>query len=354
MSDEAEAPVMGIGEGEATSQDGSGPRAKVPAASGERARRLNERLLMIGVGAYAALVVFLMIDQGVSITPDVLAVAFALVAVFLGRGLLFLRDWIPFVVIFLAYELMRGVADNAGFPVHIDDVIAIERTIAFGHLPTEVLQNIFDPSRGVNGFTIMATIVYMLHFVLPIVTGFVLWLWRRPLYYSYVAAFIVLSMAGFVTFLLLPVAPPWWAAETGHLNNQYGGHLISYLKPDAFGALADALGFNGRELYTYTFYGVNPNGVAAFPSLHAGYPFLSFLVLRRAFGRWGWLAFGYFLLASFSIILTGDHYLLDVLGGVVYASLAYLVVARPPRWFRAVVSRLSRGSEEGPLPSAQS
>jgi membrane-associated phospholipid phosphatase len=328
--------------------DGSVPK-EAGATDREAGRRLNERLLMLGVGAYALLVVFLMIDQGVSITPDVLAVAFALVAFFLGRGLLFLRDWIPFVIIFLAYELMRGVADNAGFPVHIADVIAVERTIALGHLPTEVLQNIFDPSRGVNGFTILATIVYMLHFVLPIVTGFVLWLWRRRLYYSYVAAFILLSMAGFVTFLLLPVAPPWWAAETGHLAGPDGRPVISYLKPDAFAALANALGFNGRELYTYAFYQVNPNGVAAFPSLHAGYPFLSFLVLRHAFGRWGWLAFGYFLLASFSIILTGDHYLVDVLGGVVFAWAAYLVVAHPPRWFRRAVGWLSRGAESGPL-----
>jgi hypothetical protein len=307
----------------------------------EAGRRRNERLLIIGVGAYALVVVVLMITEGVTITPDVLAVAFALVALLLGRGVLFLRDWIPFVALFLAYELMRGVADNAGFPVHVADVLAIERFVAFGHLPTQLFQDLFDPDRGVNAWTILATIVYMLHFVLPIATGFVLWLWRRPTYYGYVAAFIVLSMAGFITFLLLPVAPPWDAAQQGLINGPDGRPAIAYLKPDAFTALANALGFNGREIYTYTFYDVNPNGVAAFPSLHAGYPFLSFLVLRRAFGRIGWLAFAYTVLACFSIILTADHYLVDVLGGIAYASAAYLLVARPPSWLRALTRRLS-------------
>jgi len=320
----------------------AGTVPEAPEKSQATARRGNERLLFLAVGAYAALIVFLMIDRGVSITPDVLAVAFLLVAIYVGRPLLFLRDWIPFIVLFLAYELMRGIADNAGFPVHMADVVAIERTIAFGHLPSQIIQDIFDPTHGVNGWTILATIVYMLHFVLPLVTALLLWLWRRPIFYRYVTAFIVLSMAGFVTFVLLPVAPPWMAAQDGVLNGPDGRPVISYLKPEAFTALANALGFNGTWLTSYTFYQVNPNGVAAFPSLHAGYPFLSFLVLRHAFGKVGWLAFGYFCLAAFSIILTGDHYLVDVIGGVVFASGAYLLVAHPPRWLRAASARLAQ------------
>ena len=310
-----------------------------PAAEKHHAGRRNERLLVIGVGLYAALVVFLMVDQGVSLTPDVLAVAFALLAVFLGRGLLFLRDWLPFVVILLAYELMRGVADNAGLPVH--SAVSAERILALGALPTQVLQDIFDPARVVNAWTILATVVYMLHFVLPIGTAFLLWLWRRRVFYTYVAAFIVLSFAGFITFMLIPVAPPWHAALGGELNGPNGQPVIAYLKTDAFTAIANFLGFNGRELFTYTFYGVNPNPVAAFPSLHAGYPFLSFLVLRHAYGRIGWVAFGYFLLVSFSVILLADHYLVDVLGGVIYAALAYRLVIRPPQWLGSLARKLA-------------
>ena len=44
---------------------------------------------------------------------------------------------------------------------------------------------------------------------------------------------------------------------------------------------------SGHYVFSYTIYSINPNQVAAFPSLHAGYPFLAFLFTRRAFGRAG-------------------------------------------------------------------
>jgi PAP2 superfamily len=286
-------------------------------------RQRNERWLVVAVVGYAALVVGIMIAGGLSITPDVLFVAFALAAVLLGRGRVFLRDWLPFIAIFLAYELMRGIADDAGFPVHVEDVIAAERLISFGHLPTQLLQEWLAPGSGVSAAALAATVLYMLHFALPVVTGFFLWLWRRPQYYDFVGAFIVLSFAGFITFLLMPVAPPWYAANLGALNGPDGEPVVRYLKPDAFAVLADAMGFDGRWLTSYVFYGINPNGVAAFPSLHAGYPFLTFLVLRRAFGPIGYLGLLYALAVWLAIVFTGDHYLIDALAGAAYATAAF-------------------------------
>jgi hypothetical protein len=73
-----------------------------------------------------------MIARGISVTPDVIVVGFGLAALILGRGKLFLRDWIPFVALFFAYELMRGYADKFGLPIHVTDVISIERIIGLG------------------------------------------------------------------------------------------------------------------------------------------------------------------------------------------------------------------------------
>jgi hypothetical protein len=292
-------------------------------------RLRNERWLLVAVLGYAVLVVALMVGGGLEIHPDVLAVAFLLVAVLLGRTRVFLRDWVPFVAIFLAYELMRGIADDAGFPVHVADVLAAERLLFGGNLPTQLLQDWLAPASGVGAAAVVATILYMLHFALPVVTGFVLWLWRRPQYYEYVAAFILLSFAGFVTYLLLPVAPPWYAANAGLLDGANGEPVIRYLKPDAFGVIAQALGYpDGDQLTSYVFYGINPNGVAAFPSLHAGYPFLAFLVLRKAFGPIGWLALAYAGAVWWAIVFTGDHYVIDVLGGIAYASAAYFATPK--------------------------
>ena len=303
-------------------------------------RGRTERWLLIAVGGYSALVVVLMFAGGLRITPDILVVALGLVAVLIGRTRLFLRDWLPFVVIFLAYELMRGIADDAGFPVHITDVRDLELGLFGGTLPTAWLQGLLAPAEGVGVAAIVATVLYMLHFAMPVVTGFLLWVWRRPLYHEYLAAFVLLSFAGFVTFLLLPVAPPWLAASRGYLNGPDGEPIIRYLKPDAFAAIAGFLGYpDGRELSSYVFYGVNPNGVAAFPSLHAGYPFLAFLVLRKAFGAWGWLALAYAAAVWWAIVFTGDHYVVDVLAGIGYATIAYLAAPRLSGWIAWLLRR---------------
>ena len=294
----------------------------------------NERLLIAALLAYAAIVVVLMFQRGLAITPDVLAVAFGLSAVMLGRGRLFLRDWIPFVALLLAYELMRGVADDSGLEVHVEGMVLADRLISFGVIPTQVLQEALRTVPGPDPIALGATVVYMLHFALPLVTGYVLWMWRRPQYYDFVASLILLSMAGFVTYLFVPAAPPWYAADAGALAGPDGTPLIAYLKPPAFEQLAELVGFDGHFAYSFAFGGVNPNQVAAFPSLHVAYPFLAFLVLRRAFGRIGWLALGYTLLVAFSVIYTADHWIIDVIAGMAYAYVAYYVVVDLPSPWR--------------------
>jgi hypothetical protein len=323
-------------------------QASVP----ETLRRRNDRLLVAGILGYAALVVVLMVVGGLAITPDVLAVAFGLAAVLLGRGRLFLRDWLPFVALLLAYELMRGIADDAGLPLHTTDLAAADRFIALGALPTQVLQDALRPASGLDPIAIVATVVYMLHFVLPLATGFVLWLWRRAQFYDFVAALIVLSLAGFASYLLMPAAPPWYVASHGMLNGPDGHALIAYLKPGAFETLATALGFDGRYAYSIAFGSVNPNLVAAFPSLHVAYPFLTFLVLRRAFGRVGYLALGYTGLVWFSVIYTGDHWLIDGLAGIAYAYIAYYAVVHAPGRLRPWLRRGGSGLTAPGTPSA--
>ena len=97
---------------------------------------------MGGIIAYALLLCVLMLWRGISLTPDVVVVGFALAAILLGRGRLFLRDWIPFIALFFAYELMRGYADKFGLPIHVDDIISLERIIGLGGLPTHLVQSL--------------------------------------------------------------------------------------------------------------------------------------------------------------------------------------------------------------------
>ena len=64
-----------------------------------------------------------------------------------------------------------------------------------------------------------------------------------------------------------------------------------------FQGLSNFFGF-GNYFYSYSVYSISSNDVAAFPSLHAAYPFLAFLFARRAFGKAGWLMLAYTASAS--------------------------------------------------------
>jgi membrane-associated phospholipid phosphatase len=286
-----------------------------------------DALLLSVALAYAGLVAFLTFTRGAELTEDVLAVAAAFaVAMVVRSRVALLREWMPFLVLFLAYELMRGLADDVGMPVHLGDVAAAERFFFAGHLPTAVLQGALHPLRGVDWLAVAGTVVYMLHFILPLATAMVLWRLRPALFHPYMVALILLSFAGFVTYLFLPVAPPWLAAQLGEVGRQPGEVAVTYLKPAAFAALVGLIGLDGSRLYDITFTSLNANPVAAFPSLHAAYPFLTFLVLRRAFGAWSWLAFAYFAFVALTVVYTADHYVIDVAGGVLYASAAYVLM----------------------------
>lgn len=276
--------------------------------------------LLIG---YLAAIVALMLSRNISITPDRLFVFLLFAAVIVGRLRSFLRDWLPFVALLLAYEMLRGFADNP-FSVHVGGLVDWERTVFAGHLPTEVLQRHFYQAGQIRWHDIGATIMYFLHFPLPLIAAFFLWLKDRSQYYRFVIALLALSFAGFVTFLLFPAAPPWYAADQG---------LVAVTKITDLAV--DHLEWRWNLSYYYSH--LNPNQVAAMPSLHAAYPVLVLLALRRYNRTFLWWFLPYPLLVWLSIVYLGEHYAIDVIAGVVYAGAAYVLV-----YEFAAISRYAR------------
>src|SRR4030042_5390491 len=150
--------------------------------------------LLIG---YLAVVVILMLSRNVSITPDRLFIFLLFAALIIGRLRTFLRDWVPFLALLLAYEMMRGFADNH-FGVHVGLLVSAERVLFAGYLPTEILQDLFYKAGTIGWQDILATIIYFLHFPLPLAVAFFLWLKSKQQYYRFVVALIGLSFAGFI------------------------------------------------------------------------------------------------------------------------------------------------------------
>ena len=301
--------------------------APKPTTSDSHGRSLN-RFTTVVLVAYLLFIAALMVLRRATLSPEVFVAFAAVIAVMLGRGRAFVRDWAPFLLIFLAWQLARSLADDIGARVQSDSVIAIERFISFGTVPSVEAQKAWYVPGQVSALDISMTLVYLAHFLLPLIAAFLLWVFRRHLYYPYVMALMLLSFAQFATAVVLPVAPPRFAG-------MYGEALAVHdLSLDVTQALR--LG-----TLSWAYQNLNGNPVAAFPSLHAAYPVLAFLFLRQAWPRAAWVMLAWGAVVIFAIVYLAHHYVIDAVGGIVYAVAAYLVVdrLRHAEWVRAVLAR---------------
>ncbi len=275
-----------------------------PTRTSAESRALSTAMKALLV-AYLALIVGIMLLDGVKITPDLFLVFVSVIAVMLGMTRTFLRDWVPFVIIFLGWEAMRGLADRFGATVQSDAVIAVERLICFGTVPTVDLQRwLYHPGQ-ISVIDWLTSSVYAMHFLFPLTVAFLLWLRARSLYFRFVSTLLAMSLVAFAFASLLPVAPPRYAW-------MYGENLHVY-------DIAPLVGSQLTGAATWIYLHLNGNPVAAFPSLHAAYPFLAFLFLREQWPRAAWLMLAYSFLVWFSIVYLGEHYVVDILGGVILA-----------------------------------
>lgn len=260
---------------------------------------------------YLLVVSGLMIWRGISVSPDYLLALMVPVAMLSGRVLRFLADWVPFIALFLGYEAMRGLAAKTGFAPHVGDIAGAEQWLFGGHLPTAVLQSTVHRSAVGGAVDYFATVVYFCHFLVPIAVGMVLWLVSRTAYLRYVVALLGMSFFAFIVFLLLPAAPPWYAADHGVVHGVT--KIISSTLPSAVSPYYQTL---------------NSNPVAAMPSLHMAYPVLSLLALLSVWPRRGWVFAVWCVAVMFSIVYLGEHYVVDALAGIVLAVLSWVLLMR--------------------------
>src|SRR5689334_1164684 len=97
-----------------------------------------------------------------SVSPERLVILMLIDALVFGRARLFLADWIPFLVLFLSYEYLRGLGSKTG--LHPFDVTGLEQALFGGTIPTLTLQHAFYRPGHVGWYDIAATAFYFLHF----------------------------------------------------------------------------------------------------------------------------------------------------------------------------------------------
>jgi PAP2 superfamily len=326
-----------------------------------RERRLTIARL-IAVATWAAIVVYRTATTGFAFNRELLLlyICTGLLAASIGQGrrmLYVIRDWLPFALVLVAYDLSRGAATLIGRPTMWHWQVDVDRWMFFGTVPTVWLQERLKLPYP-PWWEIVISTVYMSFFILPYVVAAVLWLRDRDEWKAFVRLFVGLSLTALIVYALLPAAPPWAAARCTPTDVAGGpsgpGCMFRPARPD--GGLLGAMrtthdGANGwverivgrgwGKLNLQTASALIDQGqasvnlVAAIPSLHAALTAaVAAFLWTRVQRRWRPLLAAYVVVMAFTLVYTAEHFVVDILLGWLLAAVVLLVIRCFESWRR--------------------
>ncbi len=222
------------------------------------------------------------------------------------------RWWVEALVIAWLCWIYDGITNLASLRLHLalahaEGVLSLERSL---HL---------DPERSLDHWLAAHPTLGLLvsdyydnaHFIVTL--GLLGWLWwrRAGIYRPLRNMLVLVNVLAFAVFWLYPVAPPRMlpgftdvVASTHAIGSWHSGALASHA-----------------------------NELAAMPSLHIAWAVWCTLVLwqlsRRVWVRV--LAVIYPCVTALAVLSTGNHFVMDILGGLVVIALSALIVGLAER-----------------------
>ena len=181
--------------------------------------------------------------------------------------------------------------------LHLDPELALDRWLAGRHTLGLIVSDYYDNA----------------HFVVTL--GLLGWLWwrRADLYRPLRNSLVLVNVLAFIVFWRYPVAPPRMLSSYGFTDVVASTHAIGSWHT---GALAS-----------------HANELAAMPSLHMAWAAWCTIALWRI-SRRRWvrgLAVLYPCLTAVAVLATGNHFVLDIVGGLATIAVAALAVAGSQR-----------------------
>jgi len=227
---------------------------------------------------------------------------------------LVVRDWWPIVFLLVAYLLLHELADDLSAGAHVHPQLGFDENLFGGTAPTVRLQDALWVPGTLHWYDVLAWLVYLSHFFVTPIVAMVLWVRDRAAFLRFRMMFLLLTAAGFATYVLYPAIPPWLASQRGDMP-----HTVRVVHEvwSQLGLHSIAAVFGEKSDYAFP--------VGALPSLHAAWPFLLLLFFWPVARRWRVLLVVYVAAMGLTLVYTADHFLFDILLGWAYATLAYVV-----------------------------
>jgi membrane-associated phospholipid phosphatase len=240
--------------------------------------------------------------------PQISLGAVAILALpFIGlatRSKEFVKNSMLIIAVLLTYESLQGIT---GSMVHSGSVVSlagVDQALVGANFTADV-----QASFASSATTFVSTVFYGLHAFLIMIAFVLFWFKNRAVFRGYTYSLVVTSYLALLTFVVLPSAPPWL---TGTAHNLLTTGVRMF--PPVFQEVQAVLLSGESDL------------VAAFPSLHAAYATLFSIFMFKLGRKYGFASLFIAGGVYFSIIYLGQHFLVDLLGGIVYAGVSVYAV----------------------------
>ena len=247
----------------------------------------------------------------------------SLAAIAPGRTVTRSRWWVEALVVVWLCWIYDATTNLAPLRVHLalahaEGVLSLERTL---HIDPELTLDRWLAGHRTLGL-LVSDYYDNAHFIVTL--GLLGWLWwrRADLYRPLRNSLVVVNLLGFAVFWLYPVAPP----------RMLKGFTDVVASTGAFGSWHDgALASEADQL-------------AAMPSLHIAWAVWCTVVLwQLSERRWvRFMAVLYPCLTALAVLATGNHFVLDLVGGLVAIAAAVMIVRLGARWRELSSIRFAR------------
>ena len=247
-----------------------GERVAVPFRLFASIEDRNYRIILIIAAVYTAI---LTVTPLARLVPRIPIPLFSFILIYILYRLRWLpesvRQWLFYAFLVASYWGLQFVVTSYARRFHGLGILQLERQI-FGSLPTVWLQERLHATGTLSWYDYVFAVFHSSLFFLPILTSIALLILKgSERMKRATVAFTLVSLAGYATYVLFPLTPPWMESIEGNA-------------PEMKRVVFCALNSMTPDWLTGAF---SPAPRGAMPSMHAGVPFLMALELTGAMGH---------------------------------------------------------------------
>ena len=230
---------------------------------------------------------------------------------------------------FASFDMPDDDPDALMRRLRVDYPIRVDRALGRGTVPTARLQRALGREGRLGPLEYGLSAVHWSWFLVPHGTLAYILLRHR----EYLPRSAVLMAAcfdlGCVVYWLVPTAPPWWAVANGKM-------------PPVRRIMAEAGERFWRRLWNPLYHSLQGNPFAAMPSLHFGTSVMAARILSQVGPGQAALGWAYALTLGFGLVYLGEHYVIDLIAGLLLAESIWRIAPRVEPLLRAVAAVVQR------------